>query len=90
MQAELFIIRLSRNSGVLGLAGTPFISQIFSTRTHSLEGVSNNHGILLVRPLLNFSKEDMYKVGTVQDIHNQLNPHFSLSLAHNFFFLNCH
>ncbi|KAM5547754.1 hypothetical protein ABKV19_001963 [Rosa sericea] len=61
-QAELFVIRLSRNSGILGLAGMPFTSQIFSTHTHSHTEVSRNYGILLVRPLLDFSKEDMYKI----------------------------
>ncbi|BAU02872.1 hypothetical protein VIGAN_11246700 [Vigna angularis var. angularis] len=60
-QAELFILRLSRNSGVLGLAGMPFTSQIFPTHAHSDE-VQVNQGILLVRPLLEFSKEDMYKI----------------------------
>ncbi|XP_058763257.1 uncharacterized protein LOC131636662 isoform X1 [Vicia villosa] len=77
-QAELFILRLSRNSGVLGLAGTPFTSQIFPMQTHSYGEVPANYqGILLVRPLLDFSKEDMYKVcqgGTkewVEDPTNQ-------------------
>ncbi|KAJ7969606.1 tRNA(Ile)-lysidine synthase [Quillaja saponaria] len=60
-QAELFILRLSRNSGVLGLAGMPSTSQFFSKYTHSYE-VPVNHGILLVRPLLDFSKEEMYKI----------------------------
>jgi len=60
MQAELFILRLSRNSGVLGLAGMAFISQLFPTHSHCcLEG---NQGILLVRPMLEFSKDDMYEV----------------------------
>ncbi|KAI9186322.1 hypothetical protein LWI28_016179 [Acer negundo] len=34
----------------------------FSPHTHSYNKVSKNHSILLVRPLLEFSKEDMYKI----------------------------
>ncbi|KAL5709608.1 tRNA(Ile)-lysidine synthetase [Ranunculus cassubicifolius] len=60
-QAELFILRLSRNSGVLGLAGMAFTSQLFPTNDHC-GGSLCSHGILLVRPLLEFSKEDLYRI----------------------------
>ncbi|KAK4369494.1 hypothetical protein RND71_013286 [Anisodus tanguticus] len=60
-QAELFILRLSRNSGVLGLSGMAFVSQLFSTRP-DLSAEATGKGLLLVRPLLEFSKEDMYKI----------------------------
>lgn len=60
MQEELFILRLSRNSGVLGLAGMAFTSQVFNTNLNFNVGGSNS--ILLVRPLLEFTKDDMYKV----------------------------
>ncbi|KAK2985317.1 hypothetical protein RJ640_024313 [Escallonia rubra] len=58
--AELFILRLSRNSGVLGLAGMAFTSQLFPTCAN-FNGKSSS-GIVLMRPLLEFSKEDMYKI----------------------------
>ncbi|CAA6665977.1 unnamed protein product [Spirodela intermedia] len=61
-QAELFILRLSRNSGVLGLAGMAFVSQSFPTHSQSHGGDSSRNGLLLVRPLLQFSKDDLYKI----------------------------
>lgn len=61
-QAELFILRLSRNSGVLGLAGMAFTSQLFREFPHFTDESSIYQGILLVRPLLEFTKEDLYKI----------------------------
>lgn len=61
-QAELFVLRLSRQSGVLGLAGTAFVSQLFASNV-KYDGESfRRYGILLVRPMLEFSKDDMYKI----------------------------
>lgn len=61
-QAELLILRLSRNSGVLGLAGMAFVSQIFATHIKCCGENSVSNGILLVRPMLEFSKDDMHKI----------------------------
>jgi hypothetical protein len=62
MQAELFVLRLSRQSGVLGLAGTAFVSQLFASNVKYDGERFRRYGILLVRPMLEFSKDDMYKV----------------------------
>ncbi|PKA63478.1 tRNA(Ile)-lysidine synthase, chloroplastic [Apostasia shenzhenica] len=61
-QAELFVLRLSRNSGVFGLAGMAFVLEIFPAHSsHCWDGYSKQ-GIMLVRPMLEFSKDDMYKI----------------------------
>ncbi|CAD6247329.1 unnamed protein product [Miscanthus lutarioriparius] len=61
-QAELFVLRLSRQSGVLGLAGTAFVSQLFASNVKYDGENFRRYGILLVRPMLEFSKDDMYKI----------------------------
>lgn len=65
MQAELFILRSSRDSGVLGLAGMAFTSQVFSSHAYFCKEDWKIHSVLLVRPLLDFSKEDMYMVSAM-------------------------
>lgn len=85
MQAELFILRLSRDSGVLGLAGMAFTSQVFSSHTNFCNNDWKIHSVLLVRPLLDFSKEDMYKVSgkdtAIKVIYSCLCPVFSYMLS---------
>lgn len=58
VQAELLVLRLSRNSGVMGLAGMAFVSELFPQQ------VCANQGVLLVRPMLEFSKSDIYMVSS--------------------------
>lgn len=57
-QTELFMMRLARSSGIIGLAGMAFVSHFYSRRPTS----TNQTGLLLVRPLLQFSKQDLYAV----------------------------
>jgi tRNA(Ile)-lysidine synthase len=42
----------------MGLAGMVFVSQLFP------QWMCVNQGVLLVRPMLEFSKHDIYKVGS--------------------------
>jgi sensor histidine kinase YesM len=51
-------MRLARSSGIVGLAGMAFVSHFYSRRPTS----KNQLGLLLVRPLLQFSKQDLYTV----------------------------
>lgn len=52
------MMRLARCSGIIGLAGMAFVSHFYSRRPTS----KNRTGLLLVRPLLQFSKQDLYAV----------------------------
>lgn len=52
------------------------VSQLFST-CPDLSSETSSNGLLLVRPLLEFSKEDMYKVcffqfAYLEDFHSSL------------------
>lgn len=47
---------------MLGLAGMAFTSQLFPVFPYFSSEALKAHGILLVRPLLEFSKEDMYNI----------------------------
>ncbi|MCO5564534.1 hypothetical protein L7F22_018196 [Adiantum nelumboides] len=67
-QIELFIIRFTRHSGLAGLAGMPFISSMYRC-IPEYSGDDVIHSLLLVRPLLDLSKNDLYKVC---EIHDQL------------------
>ncbi|KAF8671751.1 hypothetical protein HU200_049872 [Digitaria exilis] len=66
-QTELFVLRLSRNSGVLGLAGTALVSQLFAPNIKYDGEKFQRYRVLLVRPMLDFSKDDMYKICQVSN-----------------------
>jgi tRNA(Ile)-lysidine synthase len=78
-QAENFIIRADHGSGVYGLAG--------------ISPTTKMHGINIIRPLLNFSKEELQEflrsrnIEWIEDPSNQ-NEHFARVKARNF--LNQH
>ena len=62
MQAELFVIRLSRHSGLAGLAGIPLASDMFRCMPEFFNGKDVVARTRLVRPLLNFRKSDLQQV----------------------------
>ncbi|CAH9064872.1 unnamed protein product [Cuscuta epithymum] len=66
-QAELFVLRLSRHSSVLGLSGMPFVSELYNRNVFTNLVYFQHCKTLLVRPLLEFSKEDMYKICQAAD-----------------------
>ena len=91
MQAELFVLRLSRNSGILGLAGTAFVSQLFAPNLKYDGENFRRYGILLVWPMLDFSKDDMYKVSLNLNIYGirmcyQWKPNLEENVSALFFF----
>lgn len=63
---------------MLGLAGMASASQIFPDVPDCSGEGSKHHGVLLVRPLLEFSKEDMYNVSAFY--LSVISIYFSLSL----------
>jgi len=90
MQAELFVLRLSRNSGILGLAGTAFVSQLFAPNVKYDGENFRRYGVLLVRPMLDFYKDDMYKVSLNLNIYGirmcyQWMPNLKENVADLFF-----
>ena len=62
MQAELFVIRLSRHSGLAGLAGIPLASDILRCMPELFNGKDVVVRTRLVRPLLHFRKSDLQQV----------------------------
>ncbi|KAK1384341.1 hypothetical protein POM88_022076 [Heracleum sosnowskyi] len=79
VRQSCFILRLSRNSGVLGLAGMAFICQVFNTNLNFIVRGSNR--ILLVGPMLEFTKDDMYKMY----ISVKICHYYSISISQNLF-----
>ncbi|KAH7296326.1 hypothetical protein KP509_26G019300 [Ceratopteris richardii] len=66
-QIELFIIRFTRKSGLAGLACMPFTSNLYRCMVEC-SGKAAIHALLLVRPLLGLSKNDLYQVCRKHDV----------------------